>query len=306
MPGGCTIGVRPVNIHLDAFKKLGAKISHDQGYLVIKAVKLAGNRIKFPFPSVGATENLMMCACLVPGLTILENCAREPEICDLAVFLRNMGADIKGDGAGVIKINGVKNLCGARHNVISDRIETGTYMLACAAAGGKITLKKCVPEHLKCLMGLLRKARVKVSASRDDIKIESQGIPRAVSVKTEPYPGFPTDLQAQWLALMCMADGKSIIREEIFENRFMHAAELNRMGAQIKVSGNSAFVEGHCGFIGAPVMVSDLRAGAALVIAALAAKGRSEIRRVYHIDRGYACMEQKLRALGADIKRVQE
>lgn len=306
LPGGCSIGVRPIDIHLKAFEKLGALITYEQGDVILKAGKLGGTRIRFGFPSVGATENLMMCCVLVPGTTVLENCALEPEITDLARFLRRMGADIEGDGTPVIKIRGVKALHGARHSVIADRIEAGTYMTACAASGGELMLEGAVPEHLEALTRCLLKAGVKVKAENGGISVKSAGRPSPVSVSTAPYPGFPTDLQAPWMSFMCLAKGKSRVCEKIFENRFMHAAELGRMGARITVNGNTAVVDGVGGLSGAPVMASDIRAGAALIVATLAAKGHSEIRRVYHIDRGYEKIENKLSAVGARIKRVRE
>lgn len=305
LPGGCAIGVRPIDIHIKAFEKLGARIYYRQGDVIMTAARLKGARIRFKFPSVGATENLMMCAVLVPGTTVLENCAMEPEISDLAEGLKGMGAVIKGEGTRTIKICGVKSLRGIRHSVIPDRIETGTYMIACAAAGGEVLLKGAAPEHLEFLVRVLRKAGAKIRTDRDRIFVKSTGRPGAGSIVTGPYPGFPTDLQGPWMSLMCIARGKSRICERIFENRFIHVSELARMGAHIAVNGNTAVVEGVRQLSGAPVMASDIRAGAALVAAALAAKGRSEIRRVYHIDRGYEKIEGKLKSVGANIKRVR-
>ncbi|MFH1618429.1 MAG: UDP-N-acetylglucosamine 1-carboxyvinyltransferase [bacterium] len=306
LPGGCSIGLRPIDIHLKAFEKLGAKIFRKSGDVIITAAGLRGSRIKFPFPSVGATENLMMCAVLVPGVTVLENCAREPEIADLAVFLRRMGARVEGEGTSLIRIKGVESLHGAEHTVIPDRVETGTYMIACAAAGGRLCLENTQHSQLASVIKCLKSTGIKVFCEKTAITVDSSGRPRPVSIDTKPYPGFPTDLQAPWMALMSLARGRSSIHEKIFENRFMHAAELARMGACIRVEGGRAEVEGVPHLSGAPVMASDIRAGAALVVAALAAKGRSEIRRVYHIDRGYERMEEKLREAGAAIKRVKE
>ncbi len=303
LPGGCAIGVRPIDIHLEAFKKLGAHISYRQGDVIMTAAGLKGARIRFKFPSVGATENLMMCAVLVPGTTILENCATEPEISDLAQGLKGMGALIKGEGTRAIKICGVKSLRGTRHSVIPDRIETGTYMIACAAAGGEVLLEGAVPGHLKSLARALRNTGVRIRTDKERIFVKSTGRPRPGSIVTGPYPGFPTDLQGPWMSFMCVARGKSRICERIFENRFIHVSELTRMGAHITVNGNTAVVEGVRQLSGAPVMASDIRAGAALVAAALAAKGRSEISRVYHIDRGYEKIEGKLKSVGANIKR---
>lgn len=305
LPGGCAIGVRPIDIHIEAFEKLGARIYYKQGYVIMTAARLKGARIRFKFPSVGATENLMMCAVLVPGTTVLENCAMEPEISDLAQGLKGMGAVIKGEGTRTIKICGVRSLHGTRHSVIPDRIETGTYMIACAAAGGEVLLEGAAPEHLESLVRVMRKAGVRIRTGKDQIFVRSTRRPGSGSIVTGPYPGFPTDLQGPWMSFMCIARKKSRICEKIFENRFIHVLELARMGAHITVSRNTAVVKGVRQLSGAPVMASDIRAGAALVVAALAAKGRSEIRRVYHIDRGYEKIEDKLKSVGANIKRIR-
>ena len=306
LPGGCSIGLRPIDIHLEAFKKLGAVVTYEKGDVVLTAKKLKAARVRFRFPSVGATENLMMCASLIEGRTLLENCAREPEIADLAAALKKMGARIKGEGTARIEIIGAARLKGLKHSVMPDRIETGTFMLACAAAGGRVRLSGAAPKTLDALTRHLREAGVKVSVFKDAVEINSGGErPRPVNVLTRPYPGFPTDLQAPWMAFMVRARGVCSIHERIFENRFIHAAELCRMGADISVTDKKAHIRGVDALLGAPVMASDLRAGAALVIAALTAKGKTLVRRVYHIDRGYEKFEDKLRRLGADIERVK-
>ncbi|HAF95018.1 MAG: UDP-N-acetylglucosamine 1-carboxyvinyltransferase [Elusimicrobia bacterium GWF2_52_66] len=306
LPGGCSIGLRPIDIHLQAFKKLGAEISREKGNVVLTAKKLKAARVKFRFPSVGATENLMMCAALIEGRTVLENCAREPEIADLAAVLKKMGARIKGEGTATIEVAGTARLKGFKHSVMADRIETGTFMLACAAAGGRVRLSGVIPKTVDALTRHLRLAGVEVSVFKDAIGINSSGSrPRPVSIITRPYPGFPTDLQAPWMAFMSRARGLCSVNERIFENRFMHAAELGRLGADISVAGKKARIQGVETLLGAPVMASDLRAGAALVIAALVAGGKTLVRRIYHIDRGYEKFEDKLRRLGADIERVK-
>lgn len=306
LPGGCSIGLRPIDIHLAAFKKLGAEISCEKGNVTLTAKKLKAARVKFRFPSVGATENLMMCAALIEGRTVLENCAREPEIADLAAALKKMGARIKGEGTATIEVAGAVRLKGLKHSVMADRIETGTFMLACAAAGGRVRLSGVIPKTVDALTRHLRLAGVKVSVFKDAIEINSSGSrPRPVSIITRPYPGFPTDLQAPWMAFIARARGLCSVNERIFENRFMHAAELGRMGAGISVADKKARIQGVETLLGAPVMASDLRAGAALVIAALAAGGKTLVRRIYHIDRGYEKFEDKLRRLGADIERVK-
>ncbi|MCX5784912.1 MAG: UDP-N-acetylglucosamine 1-carboxyvinyltransferase [Elusimicrobia bacterium] len=306
LPGGCSIGLRPIDIHLEAFKKLGASVTYEKGDVVLAAKKLKAARVKFRFPSVGATENLMMCASLIEGRTLLENCAREPEIADLAAALKKMGARIKGEGTARIEIIGAERLKGLKHSVMPDRIETGTFMLACAAAGGRVRLSGAAPKTVDTLTRHLRLAGVKVSVFKDAVEINSGGgRPRPVNVLTRPYPGFPTDLQAPWMAFMVRARGVCSVNERIFENRFIHAAEFCRMGADISVLDKKAHIRGVDALLGAPVMASDLRAGAALVVAALAAKGKTLVRRVYHIDRGYERFEDKLRRLGADIERVK-
>jgi len=306
LPGGCSIGMRPIDIHLEGFKKLGAQVTYEKGDVILSAKKLKPGTVKFRFPSVGATENLMMCAALIEGTTTLENCAREPEIEDLANALVKMGAAVTGAGTPVIKITGAARLKGLRHTVMPDRVETGTFMLLCAAAGGRIKLLNTAPKTLEALIRAMKKAGVKINTFKDSMEvIAPQGRPRAVSVVTRPHPGFPTDLQAPWMAFMARANGTSEVHEQIFENRFMHAPELVRMGADITVLDRKAVIRGVPSLLGAPVMASDIRAGAAMVVAAAAAKGRTVIRRIYHIDRGYEKLEHKLKDLGVDASRVK-
>ena len=304
LPGGCSIGMRPIDIHLEGFKKLGAVVSYEKGDVILTAKKLKPGRVKFRFPSVGATENLMMCAALIEGVTTLENCAREPEIEDLANALTKMGALVEGAGTPTIKIHGAASLKGLKYSVMPDRIEAGTFMLLAAAVGGKIKLLNAAPKNLDALIRAMKKAGIKITAYKDSLEVEApRGRPRPVSVVTKPHPGFPTDLQAPWMAFMARANGTSEVQEHIFENRFMHAPELVRMGADITVTDKKAVVRGVAELLGAPVMASDLRAGAALVVAAAAAKGKTLIRRIYHIDRGYEKLEHKLKDLGVDASR---
>jgi len=274
--------------------------------VILTAKKLKAGRVKFRFPSVGATENLMMCAALIEGVTTLENCAREPEIEDLANALTRMGALVEGAGTPTIKIRGAASLKGLKYTVMPDRIETGTFMLLAAAVGGKVKLLNAAPKNVDALIRAMKKAGVRITSYKDSIEVEaSRGRLKAVNLSTQPHPGFPTDLQAQFMALMALADGTSVIRETIFENRFMHAPELVRMGADITIVDKKAVVRGVAELLGAPVMASDLRAGAALVVAAAAAKGKTLIRRIYHIDRGYEHLEHKLKDLGVDASRVK-
>ncbi|MBI5744989.1 MAG: UDP-N-acetylglucosamine 1-carboxyvinyltransferase [Elusimicrobia bacterium] len=306
LPGGCSIGMRPIDIHLEGFKKLGAQVSYEKGDVILSAKKLKAGRVKFRFPSVGATENLMMCAALIEGTTVLENCAREPEIEDLAAALNKMGAKVEGAGSPTIKVTGAAKLKGLKHTVMPDRIETGTFMLLCAAAGGRVRLLNTAPKTLTALIKAMQKAGVKINCFKDSMEvIATAGRPRPVSVVTKPHPGFPTDLQAPWMVFMARANGVSEVHEHIFENRFMHAPELVRMGADITVTGQKAVVRGVPQLLGAPVMCSDIRAGAAMVVAAAAAKGKTLIRRIYHIDRGYEKLEHKLKDLGVDASRVK-
>lgn len=306
LPGGCTIGVRPIDIHLEAFKKMGARVAYQQGDVILSAARLRPARIRFRFPSVGATENLMMCASLVKGTTILENCAREPEIEDLAGALRKMGAGVEGEGSPTIKVHGVDSLKGLNYEVMPDRIETGTFMLLAAAAGGKLELTNTDLGLVEPLAMAMRAAGVRISSSKGRIVVASSGgRPRPVNIVTKPHPGFPTDLQAPWMAFMARARGECGVNETIFENRFMHVAELMRMGADVTLTGRKAVIKGVDRLLGASVMASDIRAGAALLVAAASAKGATVIRRVYHIDRGYEKVEDKLRLAGVKIERVK-
>ncbi|NLS45693.1 MAG: UDP-N-acetylglucosamine 1-carboxyvinyltransferase [Firmicutes bacterium] len=304
MPGGCAIGSRPIDLHLKAFTAMGAELSVESGYIeAVAPGGLQGAHIYFDYPSVGATENAMMAATLAKGNTVLENAAREPEIVDLANLLTKMGAKVVGAGTGVIRIQGVERLCGADHTVIPDRIEAGTYMTASAITNGDVIVENIVPEHLTAVIAKLRELGAGVEVGESEIRVYSETRPKAVDIKTMPYPGFPTDLQAQFMALLCLADDMSIITETVFENRFMHVDELTRMGAKIKIDGRAAIVEGIDNLSGAPVNATDLRAGAALIIAGLAASGETEVVNTKHIDRGYDHIENKLRSLGAEIIR---
>jgi len=304
LPGGCAIGARPIDLHLKGFEALGAKIIYRHGCIEAVAGRLAGNRIYLDFPSVGATENVLMAATLAKGNTVIENAAEEPEIVDLANFLNAMGARIKGAGTKVIKVEGVSRLNGTAHTVIPDRIEAGTFLTAAAITGGDVLVNNVICDHLKPVTAKLREAGAKVEEGDNWIRVVVNGDLRAVDIKTMPYPGFPTDMQPQMMALLCLARGTSVVTETIFENRFMHAFELKRMGAKIKLEGHTAVIEGAACLTGAPVKATDLRAGAALVLAGLAAKGSTEISNVFHIDRGYDRLEEKLRGLGARIQRL--
>ena len=316
LPGGCAIGARPVNEHLRGLAKLGAKIQIENGDIFAKTPRgkrLKGARILLDIPSVTATENLMMAACLAEGETVLENAAREPEVADLAALLAKMGAKISGAGESVLRICGVAELGGAEHRVIPDRIEAGTYLAATAACGGEALLRDAPAGLMDSVLEKLREtgAEIESEAGEDggrDLRIRMRGRPRSVDATTGPHPGFPTDMQAQLVALNCVAEGSSAVTETIFENRFMHALELARMGADIRVHGNTAYVRGVGGtgkLLGAPVMATDLRASASLAVAALAAHGETRIDRVYHLDRGYERMDEKLRQLGADAERIR-
>ncbi len=306
LPGGCMIGSRPIDLHLKAFEALGAKITVGNGFVEGYAPQgLKGTTIYLDFPSVGATENILMAAVLAEGRTIIENAAEEPEIVDLVTFLSSMGANIKGAGTNVIRIEGVKELRGISHTVIPDRIEAGTYMIAAAMAGGDVTIENVLTEHLKPLLAKLSEAGVKVIKDIDSVRVISDGNINSTDIKTMPYPGFPTDLQAQFMALMTISNGESKITETVFENRFMHVGELRRMGASIQVEGRCATVRGVPFLNGAFVRATDLRAGAALVLAGLAAHGETEIGELHHIDRGYDHLVEKLQGLGAEISRVE-
>lgn len=307
LPGGCAIGARPIDLHIQALEALGATISVDHGYVQARAERLRGNRVRFPKITVTGTENILIAAVLAEGETILENCALEPEIADLAELLVKMGAKIDGAGTPTIHVEGVRELHGAEHTIIPDRIEAGTFLVAGAIAGGEITLTHCAPQHLGAAIGKLRECGVEILCDASDntiLRVRAPQRLRAADVTTEEYPGFATDMQAQFMALATQAEGISHIRETIFENRMLHAVELMRMGANIHIDGNSAIVTGPTPLTGAPVTASDLRASAGLVLAALVANNTTTIDRVYHIDRGYERIEQKLCALGASIERV--
>ena len=303
LPGGCAIGSRPVNLHLAGLAKLGADISLEHGYITAKAKRLKGARIYCDTPTVTGTENLMMAASLAEGTTLLENAAKEPEINDLADFLVRRGARIEGAGTDVITIEGVKELRGGDHEVIPDRIEAGTYLAAAAITGGDVTITHCRPAHLEAVLMKLREAGVGVQVEKNQVRVTAAERLKGTDLRTLPYPGFPTDMQAQMAALMCLAEGTSVITETVFESRFMHVEELWRMGADIRIESNRLIVTGRHNLTGAPVMASDLRASAGLIIAGLAAQGTTEVQRVYHLDRGYERIEDKLRGLGAKIER---
>ncbi len=305
-PGGCAIGARPINLHLKGLEALGAKIEQSHGYVEAKAARLCGAKIYLDIPSVGATENLMMAATLADGATVIENAAKEPEISDLAGALNKMGARIAGAGTDIVRIEGVKELRGLTHRVIPDRIETASFVIAGALMGGEVRVTGACPDHLDAVLIKLKEAGVDIATAEESIVVKGGKRIRSVDMTTLPYPGFPTDLQAQFMVLMSLAEGVSVITETIFENRFMHAQELDRMGADIRPEGNRAVVRGVAALSGAPVMASDLRASVALVIAGLAASGKTEISRVYHLDRGYEHIEEKLALLGAQIERMRE
>ena len=305
MPGGCAIDARPIDIHLKGFEALGVKIEQGHGYIEASAPEgLKGTSIYFDFPSVGATENIMMAASLAEGTTILENAAEEPEIVDLANYLNKMGAKIRGAGTDTIRIEGVEKLHGADYTIIPDRIEAGTYMIAAAMTGGDIVVENVLPEHQKPLIAKLREAGAVVEEDIDKVRVIGKNPLKAVSIKTLPYPGFPTDMQAQMMAMMVIAEGRSKVTETVFENRFMHVVELNRMGAQISTEGRSAVIDGPCKLTGCDVRATDLRAGAAMILAGLVAEGTTRIGDLHHIDRGYENIVAKLKNLGADIERV--
>ncbi|MBU2537981.1 MAG: UDP-N-acetylglucosamine 1-carboxyvinyltransferase [Proteobacteria bacterium] len=307
LPGGCAIGARPINFHLQGLEKLGSQYELNQGYVEAKASgRLKGGTVCFDIPSVTGTENILMAATLAEGVTVIKNAAREPEIGNLVDLLIGMGARIKGKNSDTLVVEGVKKLHGAEQVVIPDRIEAGTYLIAVGAVGGEATVTQCNPQHLPALLEKLRSAGLSIEEGTDRIHVTRKGPLKSVDIKTMPYPGFPTDLQAQIMALMTLSDGLSVIAETIFENRFMHVAELRRMGADIKVDGHSAIVTGTGRLSGAPVMATDLRASASLVIAALAAEGETHISRVYHLDRGYDNLVGKLSEAGARIRREKE
>jgi UDP-N-acetylglucosamine 1-carboxyvinyltransferase len=303
LPGGCAIGSRPVNLHLAGLAKLGADISIEHGYISAKAKRLRGAQIYCDTPTVTGTENLMMAASLAEGTTVIENAAKEPEIVDLAEFLTKRGAHIDGAGTDIITIDGVRELQGGDHEVIPDRIETGTYLVAAAMTKGDVTLTHCRPVDLEAVLMKLREAGAEVQTEKDRVRLTVPGKLKGTDVRTLPFPGFPTDMQAQMVALMTLAEGTSVVTETVFESRFMHVEELRRMGAAIRVEGNRLVVTGRRNLTGAPVMASDLRASAGLIVAGLAAEGVTRVQRVYHLDRGYDRIEEKLRTLGASIER---
>nr|WP_092071011.1 UDP-N-acetylglucosamine 1-carboxyvinyltransferase [Dendrosporobacter quercicolus]NSL48451.1 UDP-N-acetylglucosamine 1-carboxyvinyltransferase [Dendrosporobacter quercicolus DSM 1736]SDM17356.1 UDP-N-acetylglucosamine 1-carboxyvinyltransferase [Dendrosporobacter quercicolus] len=305
LPGGCAIGTRPIDLHLKGFEALGAQIDIGHGYIEAKAPQgLTGARIYLDFPSVGATENIMMAASMAQGQTILENPAHEPEIVDLANYLNVMGANIRGAGTNVIKIEGVRELKGSDYTIIPDRVEAGTYMVAAAMTNGDVYIENALIEHLKPVAAKLKEAGVYIEEDINGVRVKGNGAIRAVDIKTLPYPGFPTDMQAQFMAMLTIAQGTSIVSETVFENRFMHVDELKRMGANIKIEGRSAVVEGVARLTGCPVKATDLRAGAAMVLAGLVAEGETQIGYIHHIDRGYEGLVDKLCSIGADISRI--
>lgn len=304
LPGGCAIGARPINLHVAGLEKMGARITLDEGYVTATARRLKGARIYLDTPTVTGTENLMMAAALAKGTTLIENAAMEPEVTDLADMLTSMGARINGAGQSTIEIEGVDELHPARHEVIPDRIEAGTFIAAAAITGGQIRIKGMRADHLEAVIEKLKETGTKFKQSGSDLTVTGPDRIKACDIRTMPYPGFPTDMQAQFMTLMSVAHGTSVIEEQIFENRFMHVAELKRMGADINISSGVATVKGVRALKGADVMATDLRASASLVIAALRAKGSTTIHRIYHLDRGYEHIEDKLRALGASVERV--
>jgi len=303
LPGGCAIGARPVDFHLKGFRAMGANIITEKGYIKAEVKKLIGNDIYIDFPSLGATENIMMAASLAEGTTMIENAAKDPEVIELGNFLNEMGAKIDGLGNDIVTIKGAKSLKGVKYRIIPDRIEGGTYMVAAAITGGNVEIKNVNPYYLKSCIVKLEESGLRVDIKDDNIFLSDPGRIKSVDIKTMPFPGFPTDMQAQFMALMTIANGTSIITENVFENRFAHAGDLRRMGADIKIEGRNSIIKGVKKLSAAPVMASDLRGGAALVLGALVAEGTTEISRIYHIDRGYVRLEEKLRALGANIRR---
>jgi len=307
LPGGCAIGSRPVDLHIKGLQDMGAEIDVSNGYIHAKASRLKGARLVLDIVTVTGTENLMMAAALADGTTIIENAAREPEVVDLADFINAMGGKISGAGTDTITIEGVETLHGTRYRVLPDRIETGTYLVAAAITGGSIMVKDTAPHLLDAVTEKLREAGAKIEIGEDWISLDMEGRrPKAVSVRTAPYPAFPTDMQAQFAALNCIAEGTATVVETIFENRFMHVQELKRMGADIEIEGNTAIIRGVDALTSAPVMATDLRASASLIIAGLVASGETEVQRIYHIDRGYENIEEKLSLLGAKIRRTHE
>lgn len=306
LPGGCAIGARPIDLHLMGLERMGVEVELQHGYVLARANRLKGASISFDQVTVTGTENLMMAAALADGITTLKNAAREPEVVALAEYLRLMGARIEGDGTDVITIEGVEELSPGRIRVIPDRIEAGTYLVAAGITGGRLKLNACQPTHLEAVIRKLEAAGLSITTEEDSLLVSANGPLQSVDVKTSPYPAFPTDMQAQFMSLMTLGNGVSVIIEQIFENRFMHVLELKRLGADIELDGRTAIVRGVKKLSGAPVMATDLRASASLVLGALAAEGTTEVNRIYHLDRGYEAMEKKLAAVGARIRREKE
>src|SRR5437764_7008130 len=306
LPGGCAIGARPIDLHIKGLEKMGAKMTQKHGYIEAKTDRLKGAHIVFEKITVTGTEDLLMAATLADGETIMENCAREPEVADLAALLNKMGANIEGAGSSTIRVKGVDKLGGAKHRIIPDRIEAGTFVVAGAMTGGELSVAGCEPKHMSALLSKLQECGVKIRTGEDSVRVQADGNLRGADVVTEEHPGFPTDMQAQYMALATQAEGTAIVTENIFENRFMHAQELVRMGANIKIEGRRAIVRCKTALSAAAVLASDIRASASLVLAALVADGETIIDRVYHIDRGYENIEEKLRGVGAQMRRIGE
>jgi len=306
LPGGCAIGSRPIDLHLKGFEAMGAKVKVENGFIEATAERLTGAKIYLDFPSVGATQNIMMAAALADGMTVIENCAKEPEIVDLANYLNSMGAIVKGAGTGTIRIEGVEKLYGSDHTIIPDRIEAGTFMVAAAITGGNVLVQGAVPEHLTSVIAKLEEMNVTIIEEPNGLRVIGPEKLKAVDIKTMPHPGFPTDMQSQMMALLVSAEGTSVITETVFENRYMHAEEFRRMNCEIKIEGRSVIITGPCKLQGAEVAATDLRAGAALIIAGLKADGYTRVTELKHLDRGYLDFHLKLKSLGADIERVRD
>lgn len=306
MPGGCAIGTRPIDLHLKGFKALGADITMDHGFVEARAERLKGSKLYLDFPSVGATQNIMMASVLAEGTTTIENAAEEPEIVDLANFLNEMGASVRGAGTNTIKIKGVKSLKGCEHTIIPDRIEASTYMVAAAMTKGDIVLENVIVDHLKPVVAKLTEAGAQVIEGENSVRVIGPEVIKPIDIKTLPHPGFPTDVQAQFMAMLTVANGTGVVIETVFENRFMHVNEFNRMGANIKIDGRSAVVNGVDSLVGADVTATDLRAGAALILCGLIAEGVTNIGEIYHIQRGYVDIDKKFRALGGDVEIVED
>lgn len=305
LPGGCSIGARPIDYHLKGFRALGAQIQEDIGNITASCDRLKGDKIYLDFPSVGATENIMMAAVLAEGETVIENAAKEPEIVDLSNFLRKLGAKVTGAGTSTIRIDGVEKLGGARHAIIPDRIEAGTFMVAAAITGGDVLVENVITSHIKPVIAKLKESGCEIIEEGENVRVKGVAIPETIDIKTLPYPGFPTDMQAQFMAYMTQCKGSNVTIETVFENRFMHVDEFKKMGADIKIDGRSAVVVGPKRLKGTSVKASDLRAGAALILVGLVAEGKTTIRDIYHIDRGYEDIEEKFRGLGANVYRIE-